>query len=328
MKVVVVGAGSIGGLLGAKLSLVEGCEVTLVARGDHLKTMLAQGGIRIKDARTGKTTMYDKVHLTGELSGKFDVVVLAVKAHQIARIADKIEGLCASEESIIVPLQNGLPWWYFYKEGGKFDGAQLKSMDPTADLAKFIRLERIIGCIAYPAASILEPGLIEHVEGRAFPLGEPDRSKSPRAIKLSRLFEAAEFRAPVQNDFRDEIWLKLMGNVCFNPISALTRADLRTIVEFEASRKLCLQCMRETEHVANKLGCKMRVTVEKRMEKAREKFGSHKTSMLQDLENRKPVEVDILNGICEVADMLEIEIPHIHTLRASTLLLNEVISKL
>mmetsp|Transcript_13889 Transcript_13889/g.18044 ORF Transcript_13889/g.18044 Transcript_13889/m.18044 type:complete len:238 (+) Transcript_13889:113-826(+) len=217
--------------------------------------------------------------------------------------------------------------WYFYKHGGELDGMQLKSLDPTERLWQHIRLDRIIGCIAFGAASISSPGVIHHSEGYGFPLGEPNRTNSERATALSKVLTTAGFRAPVRKDFREEVWLKLLGNLTFNPISALTGATVADITNYQQASDLCRDMMLEAEQVAKQLGCTLRVSVDRRLQRARDLVGDHKTSMLQDVEKGKPIEVDILNGVVEVASLTRSQIPAISAIAKCTNLLNHVLEK-
>uniref|UniRef100_A0A7S2R6Q3 2-dehydropantoate 2-reductase n=1 Tax=Mucochytrium quahogii TaxID=96639 RepID=A0A7S2R6Q3_9STRA len=322
----IVGAGAIGGMVGAKLALDGGYDVTLVARGAHYAAMKKRGGVSLIEA--GKERFCSSVAVADDietLGGKFDVVILAVKSHQIQPVAHMIEGLCRDDRAVVVPLQNGIPWWYFYKEGGVLDGTCLKTCDPNGILHQYIRLDRIIGCIAFPAATLPRPGVIQHVEGRAFPLGEPDRSISGRAKLLSAAFSRSGFKSPVLEKFRDEIWLKLLGNICFNPISALTGSTVSELASFGPTKTLCIDVMKEAEQVATNLGCKIRVGIDYRLKRAEENVGSHKTSMLQDRILNKPIETDIIVSVVEIADLLKCEIPSIKSLSACTLLLNKVL---
>jgi len=228
-------------------------------------------------------------------AGVHDVVVLALKAHQISEIADDLPALFKTE-TVVVPLQNGIPWWYFQRHGGEFDGKRLSSLDPDGAIERNIDAGRIIGSIAYPAADKPEPGVIRHVEGLRFPLGELDGAKTERAKAISEVFAKGGFRAPVLTDIRSQIWLKAWGNLSFNPISALTRATLAEMCRFAPTRQLAGSMMAEAKEIAEKLGVTFRHTIEQRIEGA-EQVGEHKTSMLQDLEAGRPLELEALVGV-------------------------------
>lgn len=319
----VVGAGAIGGLLGGLVATVPGMEVTLVARGPHLAAMRANDSSITLELPGKAQPLVVPVALSDDLAAlpvhSFDVIVIAVKTHQIAPVAHLLEPLCHAS-TVIIPVQNGIPFWYFYKHGGPFDGYELST---TPKELAAIPLHRIVGSIAFPAAEIAAPGVIRHVEGHSFPLGEPDCSVSRRATQVAAVLTAAGLRSEVRTDFREEVWLKLLGNVCFNPISALGRASVGDIMRFEPSRSLCVRCMRETEAVATALGCTMRVSVEHRMKRAQEKVGEHKTSMLQDLLNGKQLEVEILLSVVELAALVDVDVPAVQTLAACTQLLSQ-----
>eukprot|EP01051_Picozoa_sp_SAG22_P017422 SAG22_NODE_2684_length_2312_cov_1.270221_3_plen_321_part_00 len=286
-RICVVGAGAIGGLLGARIALRTPHEVTLIARGAHLAAMRARGGVRLID-REGGEEMCSRVTVTDSWAGlpEFDVVFLAMKVSGLAAAPPRLEAIC-KDDTVVVPLQNGVPWWYFFGHGGALDGTRLASVDHDGQLAAHIRHDRLVGCIAFPAAEIVAPGVIKWVEGRAFPLGEPDRSVSARATALSAILEQAGFLAPVRPDFRAEVWLKLLGNAAFNPISALTRTTLAELLHCPASFELCRGLMGEVAAVAAAVGCKLRVPVDRRLERSREVLGDHRTSMLQDIEAGK-----------------------------------------
>ncbi len=294
MKTCIVGAGAIGGLMGARLALA-GVEVTLIARGPHL-TAIREHGLKLIEA-DGEERIARNVAATDKIgeAGEHDVVVLALKAHQIAEVADQFPALF-SPETVVVTVQNGIPWWYFNKHGGELDGKRLDSLDPDGQIERNIGVERIIGSIAYPAAEKPEPGVIRHVEGLRFPLAELDGAKTDRVKAISELFVRAGFRSPVLSDIRAQIWLKAWGNLSFNPISALTRATLVEICRFPATRNLAAVMMSEAQEIAEKLGVRFRHTIEQRIAGA-EQVGEHKTSMLQDVEAGRPLEVEALIGV-------------------------------
>ena len=325
MKICVVGAGAIGGMLGAKLALLGGHEVTLIARGPHLKAIQDHGLKLIMDE--GTEHVADNVTATSDMSacGEQDLVILGLKAHQIPPVVDEICTL-VGKHSVVLTTQNGLPWWYFQRHGGPHDGKSLKMLDPQGELTAKIDPEKIVGCIAYPAAEIIEPGVIKHVEGIRFSIGELDGSTTERAEQISSMFVDAGFKSPVVENIRSEIWLKAWGNLTFNPISALTHATLVDICQFPQSRQLAEQMMTEAQAVAHKLDITFRVPLEKRINGA-ERVGKHKTSMLQDVEAGKPLEVDALVGsVVELGELTETPTPAIRAIYAACKLLNRMIT--
>jgi 2-dehydropantoate 2-reductase len=322
MKVCVVGAGAIGGLLGARLAN-SGHDVSLIARGPHLAAIQAHG---IKLIQDGEEIVADNVIATHDITelGVQDVILLALKAHQIAAIVDLLPGLFG-KESVMVTLQNGIPWWYFQKIPGEFTGRTVETVDPGGILAKAVDPDRILGCIAYPAAVISEPGVIQHVEGVRFPVGELDGSDSERSKLVSEMFINAGFKSPVLPDIRSEIWLKLWGNLSFNPISAVTHATLESICQFPLTRELAATMMLEAQTVAEKLGASFRVTLERRIDGA-EKVGRHKTSMLQDVEAGKSLEIDgMLGAVIELAEITRTDVPALRAIYACVSLLSKTI---
>lgn len=318
MKIAVVGAGAIGGYVGGWLA-VAGEEVTFIARGANLQAIRRTGMRVIGEDGTeviARAAAYDK---TSD-AGPQDVVVLAVKAHQVGGIAADLAALCHAETSIVT-MQNGIPWWYFHKHGGAYEGTPVRSADPDGSIARLIDADRIIGAVVYPAATLEEPGVVHVVEGKRFTLGEPNGSPSPRVQAISAAFTRAGFKAPVIADIRSEIWLKLWGNVSFNPISALTHATLVGLLQFPLTRELSVQMMREAEAVANKLGVTFRVGIDKRIAGA-EKVGEHKTSMLQDVEAGRPMEIEALVGaVVELGRLTQTPTPHVDAVYALVSLL-------
>ena len=321
MRVCIVGAGAIGGLLGVKLGLT-GNNVTLIARGLHLdatkknglKLMMKDGSEHV--ARDLKATSH--IHEAGPQ----DVVILAVKAHQIAPIAADLQAMY-TPDTTVVTTQNGIPWWYFQRHGGEFDNHRIEAVDPGGVIASNIEADRIIGSIAYPAAEIAEPGVIRHIEGTRFPIGELDGSESERAKAISQMLIDAGFKSPILSDVRSEIWLKAWGNLTFNPISALTHSTLVDICQYPPTQHLATMMMTEAQTVANKLGITFRVPIEKRIEGA-EKVGKHKTSMLQDVEAGKAVEANALIGaVVELGELTKTPTPHISAIYACVKLLSK-----
>jgi len=325
MKICVVGAGAIGGLLGARLA-VAGEDVTLIARGAHLEAIRACGlEVMLHDGTVARAT---NVAATSEMRecGPQDLVILGVKAHQIAPIVGELPALFGSE-TIVMTTQNGIPWWYFQRHGGLLDGTVLDTLDPGGTIASAIAAERIIGCIAYPAAEITAPGRIRHIEGTRFPVGELDGSMTDRVSALSETLQRAGFKSPVLENIRSEIWLKAWGNLSFNPISALTHATLVDICRFPPSRDLAARMMTEAQEVAAKLGISFRVPLEKRIAGA-ERVGKHKTSMLQDAESGKALETEALIGaVAELGRLTGTPTPSIDAVHALTRLLGYIIEE-
>ncbi|PYF04969.1 ketopantoate reductase [Rhodopseudomonas faecalis] len=289
MKVCIYGAGAIGGYLGVQLARTD-AEVSLVARGAHLEAM-QQNGLKLL---IGDQQRVEKVRATANPAelGVQDVVIICLKAHSITGAIDAIKPLLGSHTRIVTAV-NGIPYWYFYRHGNQFEGTTLESIDPGGRQWRELGPERGIGCIVYPATELESPGVIRHIYGDKFPIGEPSGESTADVERLSKLFEAAGLKAPVLDRIRDEIWLKLWGNVCFNPISALTHATLDVICSEPATRALSKAMMLETQAIAETFGVTFRVDVERRIEGAR-KVGAHKTSMLQDLERGRPMEIDPL----------------------------------
>jgi 2-dehydropantoate 2-reductase len=229
-------------------------------------------------------------------------------------------------DTVVVPMQNGIPYWYFYAHPGPLEGSRLQSVDPGGSIAEHIPCDRVIGCVVYPAAELVAPGVIRHVEGNRFPVGEPGGTRSERASRLAACFTAAGLKSPVLDNIRDEIWLKLWGNMTFNPVSALSRATLAGICQYPSSRALAANMMAEAQSVAHKLGITFRVPLEKRIAGA-EKVGHHKTSMLQDVEAGRPLETDALLGaVIELARLTDTPTPHLDTVHALTKLLEKSIA--
>jgi len=319
MKYCVVGAGSIGGFVGAKLALA-GEEVTLVARGANLEAIRAHGMRVIMSDGTEQTAKDVRTAATPAEAGPQDVVVLGLKAHQVAPMAAQIAALC-HENTLVIPMQNGIPWWYFQRHGGEFEGRVVTSVDPEGALAAAIDPRRVLGCVVYPACELAAPGVVRHIEGDRFPLGELDGTSSERAGAVAASFTGAGLKAPVLDNIRAEIWLKLWGNLTFNPISALTHSTLVDICQFPLTRELAAGMMREAQAVANSLGITLRVSLEKRIAGA-ERVGKHKTSMLQDVESGREPEIDALVGsVIEAGRIVGEPTPYIEAVYALVKLL-------
>jgi 2-dehydropantoate 2-reductase len=293
MKIAVVGAGAIGGYLGAKLSLA-GEEVTFIARNKNLAAINAHGfKLILEDGSEQHAASVRAVQAMAD-AGPQDAVLLTLKAHQVRDVLPELRALFGPD-TMVVTMINGLPWWYFHKLAGPYEGRQLESVDPGGVIAQHIEPERVIGSVVYPAAELVSPGLVKVIEGNRFTLGEPDGSRSPRIEALSQAMMKAGFKSPVSKDIRGEIWVKLWGNLSFNPISALTHATLQDICRFPASRELAASMMREAQALAEKLGVEFKISLDKRIAGA-EAVGAHKTSMLQDVEAGRALELEALVG--------------------------------
>lgn len=319
MKIVIAGAGAIGGYIGAKLAKA-GADVVLHARGAHLQAM-QQRGLRVVSA-DGDFEVRPQV--TGDLAsiGHADVVFLGVKAHSLTALAPTLTPLF-SPNTVVVSTQNGIPWWYFQNHGGEFNGLHLERVDPGGVIASTIEIRRVIGSLAYFATDISEPGVIHHTEGNRISFGEPDGTKSERAKAIAEALIAAGFRCPVTPRFRHEIWVKLLGNVAFNPISALTGGTLEQLVRHAETNQLVRELMAETEAVAGKLGIEMPITIEQRIAGA-EKVGAHKTSMLQDYEAGRPMELEaVVGAVVELGARVGVEMPSTRAVYACAKFLNE-----
>jgi 2-dehydropantoate 2-reductase len=319
MKIAIIGAGAIGGYVGVKLALA-GEDVTFIVRGANLQAIRHHGMKLVH--HDGREEVAGNVRATDHYAaaGEQDVVILATKAHQVADVAPHLHKLLGPH-TVVVTMQNGIPFWYFHKTGGPLEGSAVRSVDHDGQLATRIAPERVIGCVVYPACELLAPGVVKHIEGDRFPLGELDGSISERVTRISESFQRAGLKAPVLDDIRSEIWLKLWGNLTFNPISSLTHATLVDICQFPLSRSIAANMMREAQAVAQKLGIAFRVPLEKRIAGA-EKVGKHKTSMLQDVESGRAPEIDALVGsVAELARLTETPTPHIDTVYALVKLL-------
>ena len=322
MKVCVVGAGAIGGYMAVRIAQA-GHDVSVIARGPHLAAIRERGLKLIEADQEFVATNLTATDNIRDL-GPQDVVLLALKAHQIEVVVDDLSVLIGAN-TVLVTLQNGIPWWYFQKLESPYAGRVVKTVDPNGVLFNKIDPDRIIGCIAYPAATIAEPGVIKHVEGNRFPVGELDGSESARVNKVSALFTEAGFKARVLTDIRSEIWLKLWGNLTFNPISAVTHATLVDICQFPLTHALAATMMTEAQTIGERLGAGFRVPMERRIAGA-ESVGKHKTSMLQDVELGKPLEIDgMLGVVVELAEVTDVDVPTLRALYACVSLLNKTI---
>jgi 2-dehydropantoate 2-reductase len=325
LKIAIIGVGAIGGYVGIRLALA-GEDVTFIARGENLEALRSRG-IRLVTADGSEQAVPD-VKATNDYAaaGPQDMVILAMKAHQVEAVARDVPKLFGPD-TVVIPMQNGIPYWYFHRYPGALAGTRVQSVDPSGLIGECIPCERVIGCVVYPAAELVAPGVIKHVEGNRFPVGEPDGTASERIAAVSECFIRSGLQAPVLNDIRSEIWLKLWGNLTFNPISALSRATLAGICQYPPSRAIAAAMMTEAQCVASKLGVTFRVSLEKRIAGA-EKVGHHKTSMLQDVEAARTLEVDALLGsVVELARLTETPTPHIDTVYALTKLLAKTLDE-
>jgi len=305
VKIVIAGAGAIGGYLGAKLARA-GADVVLFARGPHLAAM-RERGLRVSSP-DGDFEVRPSV--TGELAsiGHADVVFLGVKAHSLTALAPALPPLFHSD-TVVVSTQNGIPWWYFQGAGGELEGLSLERVDPGGAIASAIEPRRIVGSLAYFSTDLAAPGLIHHTEGNRISLGEPSGERSERVRRIAEALIAAGLRAPATTRIRHEIWVKLLGNVAFNPISALTGGTLEAMVRHPEVSQVVRDVMREAEAVAAKLGIELPVSIEQRMAGA-EKVGAHKTSMLQDLEAGRPLELEaVVGAVVELGERLGVAMP-------------------
>ncbi len=329
MKFAVVGAGAIGGYLGARLA-IAGEEVTFIARNRNLAAIHANGFRLInEDGSEQHATTVRAVQQMAD-AGPQDVVLLTVKAHQVVDLLPDLRALfhpAGGPQTLLVTMVNGIPWWYFQRLGGAHDGRGLDSVDPGGRLAAAIEPERIIGSIVYPAAELLEPGVVKVIEGNRFTIGELNGERTERIDALSQALIRAGFKAPVSKDIRSELWIKLWGNLSFNPISALTHATLEDICRYPASRALAAGMMAEAQRVAEALGVRFRISLEQRIAGA-EAVGAHKTSMLQDVEAGRAPEIAALVGaVAELGRITGVATPMIDAIHAAAKLLAHTLAQ-
>ena len=289
MKVCIFGAGAIGGYMGVKLAKA-GADVSLVARGPHLAAMQEKGLTLIEEGET--TTVPVTASDDPAALGVQNYVIVTLKAHSVPPVVSKMAPLIGQDTTIVSGV-NGVPWWYFHKLEGAHEGTRLESVDPGNVQWDGFGPDRVLGCVVYPAAEVIEPGVIKHIEGNRFSLGEPDGSKSDRAQALSKILANAGLKAPVRPKLRDEIWVKLWGNLSFNPISALTHATLDVLCTDEGTRAIARNMMVEAQEIAERLGVKFPIDVDRRIAGGAA-VGAHRTSMLQDLDQGRPMEIDAL----------------------------------
>src|SRR5688500_5521837 len=317
MRTLIAGAGAIGGYIGACMARA-GQDVTLFARGPHLQAMRDRG-LRVLSADGDFQVRPRVIGDLGE-AGTMDVIILGVKAHGLTELAPKIQPL-AGGNTTVVSTQNGVPWWYFQVSGGEHAGLRLETVDPGGLIGSAINPARVVGSIVYLGAEIAEPGVIRHTEGNRISLGEPDGNRSERCRAIAEALIQAGLRCPVTARIRNEIWVKLLGNVAFNPISALTRATLARMAGDADVRAVVRSIMTEVTAVANRLGVDIPISIDQRIAGA-EKVGEHKTSMLQDLEANRPMELEpVVGAVVELGERLGIDMPYTRTVYASTRLL-------
>jgi 2-dehydropantoate 2-reductase len=312
MKVCVFGAGAIGGYMAT--ALVEGgADVSIVARGPHLAA-IKDKGLRIQIGGQEKSYSVQASDNASDL-GEQDYVIIALKAHSVPPIVEKLSPLIGSKTAIVTAM-NGVPWWYFHDLAGDYQNKQLETVDPGGKQWSLLGPERAIGCVVYPACEIEEPGLIRHIDGNRFTLGEPSGEKTDRATAISKAMIAGGLKAPVRPKIRDEIWVKLWGNLCFNPVSALTGMTLEEMATEPTIRALCRSMMLEAQEIGEKLGVRFAIDVDKRIDGAKA-VGAHKTSMLQDLELGRPMEIDALvTAVQEMGQLVGTPTPNIDTVLA------------
>jgi 2-dehydropantoate 2-reductase len=304
-SICVFGAGAIGGLLAAKLEM-SGVRVTVVARGPHYDAMLAKGLVLRSEGK--ETATYPRVELDPKDVGPQDYLVLTLKAHSLLPAMAQLRPLIGPNTTIVAAI-NGVPWWYTYRLGGEFEGKRIEAVDPEGAVSAGLPPAQAVHAIVYPAADVTQPGVIEHTYGDRFTLGEPDGTKSERVAKFAELLMKAGFKAPIRPRIRDELWIKLWGNMAFNPVSALTGATLDKVLADPGTHATCRAMMVEGQAVAEKLGVKFAIGVDKRLAGGAE-VGAHKTSMLQDMEKGRPLEIEALLGaVVEMADWVGVDMP-------------------
>ena len=325
MKIAIVGAGAIGGYLGAKLARA-GEDVTFIARNRNLEAIRANGfKLILEDGSEEHAPTAKAVQRMAE-AGPQDAVLLTLKAHQVKDVLPELRELFGPQ-TMVVTMINGLPWWYFQRLPGAWEGRTLESVDPGGLIARTIEPERVIGSVVYPATELVAPGVVRLIEGNRFTLGELDGSRSERIEALSKAMINAGFKSPVSKDIRGEIWLKLWGNLCFNPISALTHATLEDICRFPATRALAATMMAEGQAIAHKLGVEFKISIDKRIAGA-EAIGAHKTSMLVDVEHGRALELEALVGsVVELGRITDTPTPTIEAIYAATSLLGRTLAE-
>ncbi|MDJ0535705.1 MAG: 2-dehydropantoate 2-reductase [Xenococcaceae cyanobacterium MO_207.B15] len=325
MKICIFGAGAIGSYLGAKLAKLprSEVEVTLIARGKQLEALQTQG---LKLEENGSEETIDNFFATDDVNTvePQDAIFVTVKAQSLPKVAPSLPALYG-QATMVVMAQNGIPWWYFRQTGGEYEHYIIRAVDPEGTIETNIPIKQVIGCVVYPATELVAPGVVRHIEGDRFSLGELDGTKSDRLKQLAQVLRQANLKAPVRNQIRNELWVKLWGNLAFNPISALTGATLDRICEYSLTRELARNMMLEAKAIAEKLGVKFGISLEQRIEGARN-VGAHKTSMLQDIEAGRMTEIDALVGAAiELGELTDTPTPHLSSIYASVKLLEQTI---
>jgi 2-dehydropantoate 2-reductase len=313
VRIAILGAGATGGFLGGRLARA-GTDVVLIARGPHLRAM-RESGLRLIEPG-GESIV--RVEATDDLEAvrSSDFVFVTLKAHSVPAMAERLAA-SLGPATAVVSAQNGIPWWYFQRHGGELEGTHLETVDPGGMIGRAIDPHRVIACVVYPATSVVGPGVVRHVEGEKFSLGELDGSRTERITALSGVLTAAGLKAPVQPRIRQELWVKLMGNAVFNPLSVLTRASLGAMAESPVLAPVVRAAMDEVDAVGGRLGIEIPVSIDQRIRGAA-RVGDHKTSMLQDLESGRPLEIDAITGsVVELAGRLGVPVPHLETIYAS-----------
>ena len=317
MRFLIVGAGAIGGYIGARMAHA-GADVTLFARGPHLRAM-QEHGVQVKSAE-GDFVARPTIAGSLEKVGPVDVVFLGVKAHSLPQLAPHLKPVLGPETTV-VSTQNGIPWWYFQGFGGEWEGLRLERVDPGGVISSVIEARQVVGSIVYFSTEITSPGVIQHMEGNRISIGEPDASRSERCRRIAEALIASGLRCPVTTRIRHEIWVKVLGNASLNPVSALTRATLAQMLRDPGVSTLIRNIMQEVEAVSRKLGMELPVSIEQRMAGA-EKVGEHKTSMLQDLEMGRPMELEALVGsVVELGERVGLSMPYTRTVYSCAKLL-------
>ena len=322
MKIAVVGGGAIGGFIAARLAQA-GEEITLADRGDNLAA-IAEKGLTLVEADRQINVKVKTVRSAAEI-GEQEAAILCVKTYQLAGVAKELH---VNNVEMIVTAQNGIPWWYFFKHGGPFNGHRLQSVDPGGIIADHLPMDRLVGCVVYPSAAVLSPGVVKHGKNERISVAELDGVKTDRVKRLSDSLRKAGFKSPVVSNLRGEIWTKLWGNLSFNPMSALTRATLEEMCRFPLTRRLAEEIMDEMQRVAEALGIHLPISRDQRLA-ASEAMGAHKTSMLQDIEKGRPTEADALIGsTSEIGKLVSVPTPHVDAMYALVTLLTKTQARL
>ena len=312
MRVCIFGAGAIGGMLGFLLDR-QGFDVTLIARREHYKAIKKNGLTFISNEYNIEETRKFKIFDNLDSLGSFDLVINSLKAHSANQTAEIVAKIL-HENTTVIPTLNGIPWWFFYKFEGEFNNYQLNSVDPGKKQWEYIKPNKVLGCVVYPAAIIDQPGVIKHIEGKRFIIGEPDGSKSERANAISDMFIKSGLKAPVSKNIRSDIWLKLIGNSSFNPLSVITQNTLKEMCENEDTRDIIKHMMNEAILIGKKLNINIKLTVEKRIEGAKN-VGDHKTSTLQDFENKRPLELNaLIHALIELGQLTNTQTPTLNSI--------------